>query len=93
MAAFTTRVELHGADYDDYEILHAAMERRGFSRFIKSGDGITYHLPTAEYNYIGSKTSDEILALSRAAAAETRKKYSVLVTESSGRKWYGLIQA
>jgi len=26
MARFITRVELHDADYDDYETLHAAMD-------------------------------------------------------------------
>ncbi len=56
MAAFTTRVELHSAGYEDYETLHAAMEAEGFSRTITSGDNITYHLPTAEYNRSGNLT-------------------------------------
>ena len=90
MASFTTRVELHHADEDDYETLHAAMEQRGFSRLITSDDGVTYHLPTAEYNYIGSKTASEVLELAKAAANETRRKYAVLVTESKGRTWQGL---
>lgn len=93
MAAFTTRVELHSADHDDYETLHAAMEERGFSRFITSEGGVTYHLPTAEYNYIGSKTRSQILVLAKAAAAETNRKYAVLVTESKGRTWHGLTPA
>ncbi len=37
MAAFTTRVELHSAGYEDYETLHAAMEAEGFSRTITFG--------------------------------------------------------
>lgn len=93
MAAFTTRVELHRAYEDDYEVLHAAMEERGFSRYITSDDGVTYHLPTAEYNYSGNKTRGQVLALAKAAAAETNKKYAVLVTESKGRTWYGLQKA
>lgn len=92
MAAFTTRVELHRADDDDYEVLHAAMERRGFSRQITSDGGKTYHLPTAEYNYSGSKTRDQVLDLARAAASETNRKRAVLVTESNGRSWSGLEQ-
>jgi hypothetical protein len=44
MALFTTRVELHNASYSDYETLHAAMERRGFSRRITSDSGKTYRL-------------------------------------------------
>lgn len=90
MATFTTRVELHKAYEDDYEVLHAAMEQRGFSRQITSDDGVTYHLPTAEYNYSGSKTRSRVLELAKEAASETNKKYAVLVTESNGRSWSGL---
>jgi hypothetical protein len=93
LPAFTTRVELHHADNDDYETLHAAMERKGFSRFITSGDNVTYHLPTAEYDYNENKTRADVLALAKAAANETGKKYAVLVTESKGRTWYGLTKA
>jgi hypothetical protein len=90
LAMFTTRVELHRAYEDDYEILHATMEQRGFSRQITSDDGITYHLPTAEDNYAGNKTRSQILELAKAAASETNKKFAVLVTESNARSWSGL---
>ena len=93
MATFTTRVELHRAYEDDYEVLHAAMERRGFARQITSDDGVTYHLPTADYNYSGNKTSSQALDLAKAAASETNKKHAVLVTESNGRTWSGLEKA
>jgi hypothetical protein len=93
LAAFTTRVELHYADEDDYDTLHAAMERRGFSRLITSDKGVTYHLPTAEYDYNGAKTRNAVLALAKAAAIETKRKYAVLVTESKGRTWIGLAPA
>lgn len=90
MATFTTRVELHRAYEDDYEILHAAMEQRGFSRKITSDEGTTYHLPTAEYNYAGSKTRSQVLELAKAAASETNRKFAVLVSESNARSWFGL---
>jgi hypothetical protein len=90
LATFTTRVELHKAYEDDYEVLHAAMEQRGFSRQITSDDGVTYHLPTAEYNYSGSTTRSRVLELAKEAASETNKKHAVLVTESNGRSWSGL---
>lgn len=93
MATFTTRVELHRGHEDDYEVLHAAMEERGFSRQITSDDGVTYHLPTAEYNYSGSKTRSQVLDLAKAAASETNKKHAVLVTESNGRSWAGFEKA
>lgn len=90
MATFTTRVELHHADEDDYEILHEAMERKGFSRLITSEKGTSYHLPTAEYNYIGSATRDAVLAAAKAAATQTKRKFAVLITESQRRTWVGL---
>jgi hypothetical protein len=93
MAQFTVRVELHRADEDDYETLHDAMERRGFSRLITSDDGEVYHLPWAEYNMQDSVTRAQVLTLAKAAANETGKNYAVLVTESNGRTWSGLAKA
>ncbi len=87
---YTTRVELHYASDDDYESLHDAMRREGFSRQITSGDGVRYHLPTAEYNYEGSRTRSEILDAAKRAANATGLKFAVLVTESDGRSWSGL---
>jgi hypothetical protein len=92
MAKFTTRVELHSATYSDYETLHAAMERRGFSRQIAADDGKTYNLPTAEYNRDGNLTREQVLDSAKDAAAETGKSFAVLVTESKARTWVGLEQ-
>jgi len=93
MASFTTRVELHYARENDYEILHAEMAKEGFKRTITSSDGVTYRLPTAEYNYVGDKTRDDVLDKAKAAAARTRKEFCVLVTESAGRSWHNLERA
>jgi len=90
MASFTTRVELHYANEDDYETLHEEMAKQGFKRTITASDGITYHLPTAEYNYIGDKTKDQVLDKAKTAAEKTRKNFCTLVTESNGRTWYNL---
>lgn len=89
MAKFTTRVELHGAAESDYEVLHEAMENRGFSRTILNDDGVEYHLPTAEYNLIGEYKNDAVRNLAKIAAEETGKSAAVLVTEGS-RRWSGL---
>jgi len=90
MASFTTRVELHSATYADYEKLHAAMGRRGFSRQITSDDGKVYRLPLAEYDRTGNLSREQVLDSARAAAAETGKQNAVLVSESVGRMWVGL---
>lgn len=93
MSKFTTRVELFDTDdgtSQEYTILHDAMSAAGFIRTIKGDNGIEYHLPPAEYNYEGNKTSSEVLGLAKAAANQTKKKNSVLVTESNGRTWDNL---
>jgi hypothetical protein len=92
MASFSVRVELHQATADDYETLHAAMENRGFSRYITSDDGKTYHLPWAEYNGTGSLTSAQVRDIARTAANCTGKGNAVFVTESQSRAWVGLPQ-
>jgi hypothetical protein len=68
MAKFTTRVELHDADEDDYDTLHSAMEDEGFSRTITSGKGVAYYLPSAEYDRSGDFTIEQVLDSARNAA-------------------------
>jgi hypothetical protein len=93
MTGFTTRVELHDADDDDYENLHDAMEARGFTRNIEGSSGTVYKLPPAEYNYEGNVTKKQVLEKAEKAAETTGLKYSVLVTESNGRTWNHLEKA
>ena len=90
MANFTVRVELHQAVGADYDVLHAAMEQKGFSRLITGNDGQTYHMPWAEYNGSGSLTSAQVRDIARDVANTTGKSNAVLVTESTTRAWVGL---
>ena len=90
MASFTTRVELHNADSEDYDKLHEYMEKEGFSRKITSSDEITYQLPTAEYNYLGEINISDLLDKAEVAAKKTKKTFEIQVTQSVGRKWIGL---
>lgn len=90
MAQFTVRVELHQAQWDDYETLHSAMERIGFSRLITADNGSTYQLPLAEYNATANLTSNQVLDIARAAANTTGRQNAVLVTEATRRTWIGL---
>jgi hypothetical protein len=92
MPSFTVRVELHEATWTDYETLHDQMGAEGFRRTIRSDDGITYHLPTAEYDMTGLTERSDVLDKAKTAAARTRKNFGVLVTESNGRTWFGLPQ-
>lgn len=93
MAQFTTRVELHNATYNDYEVLHREMSRRGFSRTIRADGGDVYHLPQAEYDCSAATGKAAVLAAAQAAAAQTGRGASILVTESAGRTWSGLAKA
>lgn len=90
MTSFITRIELHNANYSDYETLHGLMAREGFSRTITSDQGIEYHLPTAEYEFVGSATRSTVLEKAKQAASATRKTFAAIVTEANGSSWYNL---
>ncbi|VWB98029.1 DUF2622 domain-containing protein [Burkholderia lata] len=90
MAEFTTRVELHKPKNGAYDELHAEMEAEGFSRTWKTDDGLVYHLPTAEYDYRGEKTRQQVLDLAIKAAGRVQTDFEVFVTESRGRTGHNL---
>jgi hypothetical protein len=93
MTSYTVRVELHGADEDDYANLHAAMKDQGFVRWIVGSDDVKKQLPTAEYN-MANTSLERSQVLERAKSAANSAKSSptpwILVTESAGRSWSGL---
>ncbi|EGR5448278.1 endoribonuclease GhoS [Vibrio cholerae] len=90
MASFTVRMVLHDADWEDYNKLYEEMNKEGFSDEISSDDGTAYELPDGEYTISGNLTKSDVLSKAKNAASKTGKKYAVLVTQSSGRTWYGL---
>jgi hypothetical protein len=47
-------------------------------------------MPTAEYNKEGNYTRDQVFESAKRAAEKVGKKFSVLVTESTGRTWHNL---
>jgi Endoribonuclease GhoS len=90
MTQYITRVELHDAVRSDYDRLHEAMKREGFSQAITGDDGIIYELPPAEYNYIGQETRAQVHDKARRAAATVKSSFAVLVTQANGVTWSGL---
>jgi hypothetical protein len=92
MAAFMTRVELHGASYQDYVTLHGYMGQEGFSNTIRADNGTIYELPPAEYNLVANCTRDQALEKAKRAAQKTFKKFAVVVSEYTGCSWIGLTQ-
>ncbi len=93
MTQFTTRVELHDANWSDYTKLHAQMQAQGFELTVHSDDGVVYELPPAEYNFEGNLTRSQVLGRAKMAAATTNRKYAAIVTQSAGRTWAGLVKA
>ena len=90
MNTYTVRIELHSNIYSDFDNLHEFMRQKGFSRFITSDDGVTYHLPRAEYNISTSKNRSQVLDLAKSTVNSTGKTAEILVTESYGRSWHNL---
>ena len=91
MGLFTVRVELHNATWPtDYQTLHIAMTKAGFSNLVKADSGVVYQLPTAEYNSEGNYTIQQIQNAANNAASSVGRRYAVLVTEGVKRLWTGL---
>ena len=90
MADFTVRVELHGAEWEDYDALRVEMEAEGFVAAVGGSGGMAYELPAGEYAVSGDATRQQVLARAKRAADRSGCSYAVLVTESAGRAWWGL---
>lgn len=95
MPSFTVRVQLVDVESSDsaYETLHGGMEGRGFTRTIRSDDGITYEMPFGTYNYVGDTTRSDVLDRAKRAASATKLQARILVTEANGRTWSNLERA
>jgi hypothetical protein len=90
MANFMTRVELNGSPtWQDYENLHAAMKRAGFSRLIAGSDGKIYRLPHAQYSRTTHLTLQDVRDQAHAAARSVWDSVQVLTTEGNSA-WVGL---
>jgi hypothetical protein len=90
MAAFMVRVELHGADWEEYNELHVAMEREGFKRTILADNGVLYQLPPAEYRIEGYYRVEEVLAMARRAANTINRLYAIIASQVGPQIWVGL---
>jgi hypothetical protein len=89
MAKFTVRITLHEAEWEEYSKLYDSLEKEGFRDTISS-DKASYKLPDGEYAISGNYSLDDILNKAKKAINSTSVEGSVLVTQSSGRTWFGL---
>jgi hypothetical protein len=90
MADFTVRVELLGAEWEDYDALRVEMEADGFASKVRGSGGTAYELPSGEYAFSADLTRQQVLARVRRATERGGYNCAVLVTESVGRAWSGL---
>jgi hypothetical protein len=88
-----TRVELHGATYQDYANLHIYMAQEGFTNRIRGDDGVVYQLPPAEYELSANCTAFQARDKASKAAARTSKLFSIITVERSAAAWVGLGKA
>ena len=89
MPDFAIRIEVHGAEWEDYDALRVEMEAEGFAAVVRGRAG-AYALPTGQYARAGELTRAQVLTRARRAAGRTGCDCAVLVTESAGRAWWGL---
>jgi len=90
MSKYLVRVELHGASYTHYDVLHKSMAAQGFTRKIRDGNGVEYSLPTAEYITSTTLDGDIVRQQADSAAATTGLGRGVLVVEWDRAWWNGL---
>lgn len=88
MARYIVRVELRGADSEDYESLHEKMEAKGYSREIQDYDGTVFRLPNAEYTTQKNSTVDNIREDVKSIAGSVRQNFYLLITEVADIAWW-----
>jgi hypothetical protein len=91
MSSYLVRVELHNAKHYDaaYNRLHAAMEAGGFSRTITGNQGITYHLPPAEYFTSSNLELEQVRDAARRIANSIDPQNAVIAVKGQ-IGWQGL---
>lgn len=70
--------------------MYQHLAAQGITDIISSDNGVSYKMPPAEYNYVGTATRAQVLEMAKASAGKFVRSYALVVTESSGRKWHGL---
>lgn len=90
MADFFARVELHQARWpDDYQTLHSALAKHGFTNCVPVDDGSVWQLPTGFY-YSTNRIDDKqrVARAVKECADNTGYKNEVVVVKSSGATTY-----
>ena len=87
---YAVRVELNSGSMNDFNLLHQAMDNKGFSKIITSDDGRDYYLPKATYLINTTSNRSRVLEAVKSAVSITRKTAEIIVFEYSSSSWSGL---
>ena len=88
MPQFMIRVELYGANDEEYLRLHTAMDGRGFQCNIVLEDDSVCMLPTAEYLLLSSSlTTQQVLNEAQSAARTVSSSFGVVAVEVAEAPW------
>ncbi|MEJ7677026.1 MAG: hypothetical protein WKG06_03950 [Segetibacter sp.] len=92
MATFIVRVQLTNEKSTHYTLLRDRLIAIGFTKRIKSKEGVEYRLPNGNYLIEGNYSIDEIHNAVKKVALSIDKTPMILVTEAtiSGNSWSGL---
>ena len=87
MARFTTTIELHGANEQDYNTLHTELQKRSFVAIKGIADNGKLPLPRKdEFNREGNISIQDVTDAVLRAAGKTGKKYSFTIIKSKTYK-------
>lgn len=93
MTMYIIRVELHGANAQQYHSLASKLAASGVRDVIIANDGSRYKLPPAEYVYSGSETLEQVVASVKRIANAVHAANAVLVSQAENVRWDGLAVA
>lgn len=89
--SYIIRIELNSMIMADFNLLHQAMQSKGFGHTIRGSDNKEYYLPKATYHAnSSSQNRNAILEIAKQAVAQTGKTAEILVVEYVGCVWSGL---
>ena len=91
MSSYIVRVELNSSSAGDFDLLHEAMDRKGFSKTITSNYGKEYYLPRATYLIKTTSSIGQVLEAVKNAVSVTGKTAEIIVAEYNSCTWVGLV--
>lgn len=92
MATFIVRVQLTVERQSDYTRVRDGLLNIGFTKRIKSSDGIEYRLPNGNYKIESDRTGAEILTAVQQVVFRIDRTPMILIAEvkPKGLTWSGL---